>query len=222
MPNLLAIVPSRGRPGNIERLWGAIQATTEGEVDLLVCLDDDDERNYPRLDGVRYDVGPRLRLTGSWNKAAAENSYAYDYFAFLGDDVVPETTGWDTALVGELDGLPFGVAYGDDGIQHENLPTHAVIPSRMVEALGWVALPSTKHLYLDVVWKALGEATGTLRYRPDVLLTHYHRNIGLAPADETYREANDTQQALDDRDAFLAWHNSDAFNWAVDRLKGLR
>jgi hypothetical protein len=187
-----------------------------------VCLDDDDEHNYPRLEGVRYDVGPRLRLTGSWNKAAAENAADYEYFALFGDDVVPESFAWDVALMDELDGLPFGVAYGDDGIQHANLPTHPVIPSRMVEVLGWVALPTTKHLYLDNVWKVLGEATNTLRYRPDVLLTHYHRNVGLAPADETYWEANDTQQAQDDREAFFRWYNSDEFSGAVVTLGGLQ
>lgn len=222
MYDLLVIVPSRGRPGNIKRLWEAIQDTASGTVDLLVCLDDDDEHQYPRLDGVQYTVGPRIKLTASWNKAAMENVTFYKYFALFGDDVVPETEGWDTALMSELQGMPFGVAYGDDGIQHENLPTHSVVPSRMVQDLGWVALPTTQHLYLDNTWKVLGEGTDTLRYRPDVKLTHYHCNIGLAPNDETYREANATQQAVDDRKAFLDWYHSDEYSETVALLRSLK
>jgi hypothetical protein len=36
------LCPSRGRPLNVERLYQSLEATTEGEWELLVRLDDDD------------------------------------------------------------------------------------------------------------------------------------------------------------------------------------
>lgn len=222
MTRLLVIVPSRGRPGNVERLRNAIRDTAVLSPDIVVCLDDDDEANYPRLDDVTYMISPRKRLAEWQNAAAAEHAHAYDYLALFGDDVVPETPGWDALLIAGIEHLPFGVAYGDDGIQHAGLPTHPIVPSSMYEALGWIALPGIKHLYLDNVWKALGEATGTLYYDDFVKIPHLHRNLGLAPADRTYFEANDTEQAEYDRLRFEEWLGSSEYEESVSKLQALR
>ncbi len=42
MRDLLLVVPSRGRPGNITRLVEAMAHTCEGDTDLVVGLDSDD------------------------------------------------------------------------------------------------------------------------------------------------------------------------------------
>ena len=111
MGDLLAIVPTRGRPHNIERLWAAIEATADTPVDMLCVLDDDDPIDYPRIDGVHYLTTPRLRLAGSYNAALEHiKGWPHTHLALWNDDHVPETQHWDTILM-EACG-PVGFAYG--------------------------------------------------------------------------------------------------------------
>lgn len=215
---LLIVVPSRGRPKNVERLRKALVDTLTTDATVVVCLDDDDAWQYPVYADWAYLVEPRMRLAAWVNFAVDRYRAGHTHMILLGDDVVPETVGWDERLLAALSDVNFGISYGDDGIQHENLPTHAVVSLTMYDVLGWVALPLVKHLYLDNVWKVLAEFTGTLRYLPDVKLTHMHRNLGLAEDDLVYREANDSPQANADRAAFAAWHASSDFVEAAAAL----
>jgi len=177
----------------------------------VVCLDADDAWQYRISTEWHFMIEPRMRLTRWINFATEAHREGHSHVILLGDDVLPETVGWDQILMDSIADVNFGVAYGDDGIQHENLPTHAVVSLSMFDTLGWIALPWTKHLYLDNTWKALAEFTGTLRYSPDVKLTHLHRNLGLSEDDYVYREANDSPQAEADKLAFYGWYESSDF-----------
>lgn len=205
---LAILVPSRGRPRNLARLVAAIADTANGPHQVWARIDDDDPRRYEPLDGVTYLRGPRIRFVASVNELAdAAIAAGATHLAILGDDVVPETVGWDETLIAALRGR-IGVAYGSDGLEHlhgADLPTHVVVPAELFRRLGWVALPALRHLFCDNVWRELGNAVNNLVYRPDVKLTHLHRWNRKAPDDRTYREANDKRARAKDRDAFEAW-----------------
>lgn len=221
MTDLAIIVPSRGRPANLERLWHAVNATAAGSFRFVACLDSDDYANYPQLKRIEYMIAPRMRLAAWYNYAAESLAFDHRYLALWADDVVPETPGWDEALLGELEQVPFGVAYGDDCIQHENLPTHPIVTSSMFHALGWVTPPQLEHLYIDNAWKDLGQWTDSLKYRPDVITRHHHWIAGLAENDEVYRDANDGPRAEADQIAYHGWRSSDVFAQAVMKLRAL-
>ena len=63
---LLMVVPSRGRPGNIQRLWDAMQATCTADTTLLVGLDDDDPLRDAYPQGPQYEMRPGLRQVVGW------------------------------------------------------------------------------------------------------------------------------------------------------------
>ena len=69
----LVILPTRSRPESAER---CINALKEHSVisDFCIAIDDDQADLYPRLDGVIYEVNPRLRMNGTLNLVA--NKYA--------------------------------------------------------------------------------------------------------------------------------------------------
>lgn len=216
------LVPSRGRPQNLERLARAIAATADTPVRIRVRLDSDDPSRdgYPELDNVSYTTGPRVHFAASVNELAAESDATH--FAILGDDVLPETLGWDTALLASLgDGI--GVAYGSDGLEllhGPDLPTHVLVPRAIFDRLGWIALPALRHLFCDNVWRDLGNAVDNLVYSPNVKLTHLHRWNKTAPDDDTYREANDKAKRLHDRRAYVNWRHGDGYRHAVQKLRG--
>jgi hypothetical protein len=217
---LAITVPTRGRPHNLERLAKAVKETCKLDYELFARIDDDDTSVYPELDNVTYVVGPRIFFTASLNelaKIASEQNFTH--VAILGDDVLPETIGWDEIMVKSLPEL--GVAYGSDGLEHlhpPDLPTHVVVPMEMYRRLGWLGMPTSRHLFLDNAWRELGRLTEFI-YHPDVKLSHLHRWNKAAPDDKTYREANDKQKREDDRIAFETWRDGIGLQIAKEALR---
>lgn len=211
MTKLAIVVPTRGRPQNIKRLHKALQKTCVTGYHLFVRKDDDD-RSYARLpilENTTWITGPRIFFAASVNESVetALQEDDFTHIAILGDDVLPETVGWDKMLIDALPDL--GVAYGSDGLEHlhgEDLPTHVVVPVEMYKRLGWIALPTLRHLFCDNVWRELGKLT-TFVYVKEAKLSHLHRWNKKAPDDKTYREANDKQKRELDKAAFEAWRD---------------
>lgn len=218
MRDLLVIVPTRDRPRQLYRLLEACHLTCQEATDVAVCLDNDD----PQLDeyltllnkfrshnvGLYWVVGPRHTLTGWTNEAA--HAWAGKHFALasLGDDHVPRTEGWDRELTGEIRANGgTGIAYGNDLLQGEGLPTAPVISADIVQALGWFCEPNMQHYYVDNVWKVLAEQAGCLYYRPDVVVEHMHPGAGKAQHDQTYQDALSARWNFD-AEEFNVWHAS--------------
>jgi len=76
--NLLIVVPTRGRPGNIARLLDSVHATSKLKTHIHIGVDDDDPEleNYHRVmdkaakPGDEMTVGPRKGLTAWTNEIA--------------------------------------------------------------------------------------------------------------------------------------------------------
>jgi hypothetical protein len=237
--NLHVLVPSRGRPDSIMRLWRSIVTTAEKPwlITLCVRLDDDDPTAdaYPEThgDALTYSRGPRIRLAASWNEQAAQAvEDGATHLALWGDDNIPITLGWDEKLIGRLDRDGPGFVYGRDGIWDHTfdttikgqlvLPTAVVMPVEVYRVLGWVSPPGLTHLCVDVAWRDLGIACGALFYEPRVTIRHLHRIAG-APDDQTYRDANDDPaQVRADNIAVQAWRLSPDFDRARVALAQLR
>jgi hypothetical protein len=217
---LAILVPTRGRPHNLERLAKAAKNTCAVEYEIFARIDEDDSSEYPELEGVRYIYGPRIFFAGSVNETAAiAVSEGFTHLAILGDDVLPETNGWDLTLMNAVPEL--GVAYGSDGLENlhgKDLPTHVVVPVEMYKRLGWIAMPKLRHLFCDNVWRELGNITNFI-YLPNIHLTHLHRWNKSAPDDKTYQEANDKDKRDADRLAFETWRDGEGLQIAKEAFK---
>lgn len=205
------LVPSRGRPGNLRRLIDAISATATGEVRIYTRVDDDDPTRdeYLALAGVHITIGPRIYYGPSLNQLAPiADRDGCDHLAMFGDDVVPETHGWDRLLIDALDGR-LGVAYGSDGLEHKHapdLPTHYVTQTEVSRRLGWFAPPTMRHLFLDNVARDLGKGLGNFVYVPEAKIRHLHPWAGLAERDQTYREGGSNKRVRQaDELAYRRW-----------------
>lgn len=222
------MVPTRGRPQNAVRLARAVREMSGREVSCLYFLTDPGEPLWE-------EYSARLRAEAPWavlarvaaspqrigpvlNQAAPLLAGAHTHVAFMGDDHLPRTPNWDGELVGALGGRP-GVAYGNDLLQGENLPTMAVLSSDLIRGLGFFCPPGLEHLYLDDFWKLLGLEAGNLAYRGDVVVEHLHPAAGKAPDDPVYQDANSVAQRQRDCREYARYL---ADEWAGDlaRLKG--
>lgn len=220
---LAVLVPSRGRPQNLRRLVNAIHATATGDVWILTRIDDDDPTRAQYAGIADFTAsGPRRFYAASVNELASISLFREDvtHLAMFGDDVLPETVGWDQLLIDAL-GDRLGIAYGSDGLEHlhgEDLPTHFITQTDLYRRLGWIALPTIRHLFLDNVARELGKGLTNFQYVPAAKLTHLHRWNKAAPDDQTYRDANDKRKRELDRRAYLAWRNGEGYVEALAAL----
>lgn len=211
---MLIIVPTRGRPANAQRLIHEIGRTSVLRPEVHFAVDDDDDSLYEYKQlfteakdfispVVTYSVGPRVFVGPTLNRVVANAERRFRWFAFMGDDHVPETPGWDMHLIEPLGKV--GISYGNDLFQGANLPTQVVMTANLVRWMGYMVPPTLKHLYLDNFWKELGQQLGVLHYVSDVIIRHYHYQAGLAEHDQTYAEANSGERWSEDTAAWEAY-----------------
>jgi len=172
--DLLVVVPSRGRPGQVKQLVAAVAETATARTDVLFALDDDDPELAESLSAARsstaagalVDSGPQRPAAQRVNQAALEHAGSYRAVAFFTDDLVPRTAGWDAELLTALD-AGAGFAYPCDPAR-PGVPAAIAVSSDVITALGWLCEPSLDHSYLGNVWLDLGKQAGCLVYLPDV------------------------------------------------------
>lgn len=213
--DLIVVIPSRGRPGQAAALVDAIRDTSGVNTFCAVAVDADDPALPDYYQALRNRaIGSVVEVEGDGGHVGAINAGAnaalkwspgVKAIAKLDDDHMPKTNGWAKLLLEALDGIGGGIVYGDDLLQHSRLPTAPVISASIVEALGWMALPSLRHMYCDNVWLELGNAAQCLKYVPWVQIEHRHFLNGKAPVDPTYELSNNDERYAVDGAAFRAW-----------------
>jgi hypothetical protein len=213
---VILVIPSRGRPTRaLETATSArLHATDSDSLEIVIVIDDTD----PELQWYRdtftqkrrtwlWVLEGRHRYTEALNAAAfSDFGRAHGILGAFGDDVLFRTFGWDQVVVKALS-MP-GIAYGDDLVHGVNHPTAVFMSRAIVDALGWLALPATKHQWADDGWKRLGQETKCLRFMPDVIVEHMHPTAGKAEWDATYESVFDGEAAKADYEGFQAWVES--------------
>jgi hypothetical protein len=222
---LAVIVPTRGRPQNAARLQQAFKDTESLNATLVLVVDGDDPELPSYRDALTDGVlitfpGPTgTGMVQALNWAAALIAPQYDALGFMGDDHLPRTAGWDAHVLGALSGPWPHVVYGNDLFQGERLPTAAFLPSRVVRALGFMAPPVLRHLYVDNFWLDLGTQLGGLRYLPEVVIEHIHPAAGKTAMDGRYAAVNAPEADVADRLAWLEFRDGGGF---ADALRAVR
>jgi len=207
MKKILIIVPTRNR--NVKCQEFAQEFFNNSQIsDLMFGLDDDDQHHYDRIAGALYEVGPRLRMNGTLNKVAGRYANQYEYIGFMGDDHRARTPGWDTIMYEKIRNIPLCVAYGDDLLQRERLPTAVIMDAQIIQRLGFMSPPVLQHLYLDVFWKELGSRLGTLTYFPNVIIEHMHCANHKSADDAIYQEVNSKQMQTQDKKAYRQYRET--------------
>lgn len=204
----LVIIPSRSRPESIER---AVKAVKENSIlsDICVAIDDDQSDLYPRLDGVIYEVNPRLRMNGTLNLVANKYADKYETIFFMGDDHLPSTHQWDHYLSEAIASKGYGLAYGNDLFQGKNLATAVMMSTNIIRSFGFMAPPKLVHLFMDNFWMLLGMDLNAIWYFDDVIIEHLHFLAGKSQVDAGYIENNSNEVGLADRQELARYMETD-------------
>jgi len=202
MKKILVIVPTRSRNHKTKEFVEEFFKNSEIS-DLLFGLDDDDQHTYDRIQNVKYEVNPRLRLNGTLNLLAKKYCEHYECISFMGDDHRTRTKGWDSIIYEKIKDIPFGIAYGNDLLAEERLPTAVIMKSEIIKRLGFMSPHSLTHLYLDNFWLDLGKRLNSIHYFPKVIIEHMHYGRkGKSPKDDIYIEVNSPEMHKKDKLAY--------------------
>lgn len=220
---ILIIVPSRSgnskRYPNVDRFIENWKINTQGLSDLCIALDDDDEHKYPKRDGVIYEINPRIRMVPTLNQIAIKYKDEYKYIAFFGDDHVIKTK-WESEFINFFDSKGgIGIAYGNDLLQGEKLPTAVCLTSNIVDALGYMAPKNLIHMYADNFWLSLGKRLNIIKYFNNVIFEHLHPDNGKALKDTQYDESNSV--FFVDQQEYNKYINSSLFDMDTQKIKKL-
>jgi 2-polyprenyl-3-methyl-5-hydroxy-6-metoxy-1,4-benzoquinol methylase len=218
---ILIILPSRSgdsvRYPNVDRFIENWKLHTEGLSDLCVALDDDDDHQYPRRDGIIYEVNPRIRMIPTLNQIAVKYKDQYKYIAFFGDDHIIQTK-WETIFIEYfVSNNGVGIAYGNDLLQGAKLPTAVCLTSNIVTALGYMVPKNLLHMYADNFWLDLGNSLNIIKYFDNIIFEHVHPDNGKAERDSQYIDAANV--APYDQAQYQLYVNSNQLAYDIDKVK---
>jgi hypothetical protein len=216
----LVILPSRGRPDKINDALDALKDHSRIS-DFIVAIDDDEADLYPRVEGITYEVNPRLRMNGTLNLVATKYASKYKTVYFLGDDHVVRTPGWDELLYAPIEARGYGLSYGDDKFQRQNLATAVMMSTNIIEILGFMSPPKLVHLYMDNFWMSLGRALNCLDYVPQAVIEHMHYAAGKSVKDDRYAEVNSQEMYDKDKATLLEYIQTQLYDDLEKLIYGL-
>lgn len=189
MTDLCVMLPTRHRPDMARRCIDSLLETATGEPELMLVIDDDDD-SYAGWEDVHKITVTRGTLVTAINAAATFLAPTYGAVMLVADDMTFETEGWDEKLLAALADIGGTGIIGWDDRRRYDVLEHVLISSDIVQALGYFAVPSMSHFYIDNCWTELGKRSGLLRYCPDVVIEHKHYSVCPETAhDEVYTEA---------------------------------
>lgn len=200
---ILVVMPTRQRPWALVEAAASILRTMSPYVyaDLLIVVDRDDPLRF-EMSGAHVQtviMEKRIPMLHILNSVIMPRVDDYDVFAFTADDVRYMTKNWDL-IVWNILKHNLGIVYGDDGIQHERLPTHPWFSSALVKIVGRVAPACLQHYFFDNYLRELGQEAKILYWRPNLITKHLHHSVGGSPNDVIYAEGEAKFQA--DKAAF--------------------
>lgn len=220
--NLVVLCPSRGRPDKAMEAYQSFLDTRHGTASQMMFVLDADDRTeaYAGLPTIVVAPSGRRGMTDPLN-IAVKHVWDTEVVGFIGDDHRFRTSGWDLIFIDQLRATGPGLVYGNDLNRPDgDIPTQIFGSGKIWQALGWMALPPCRHLYLDNAWRYVGEAIEQLYYFPDVVIEHMHPAFGKGNWDAQYADLNASTTYNEDREAYEGWLRSGAAE-DVERVRSV-
>lgn len=191
------LLPTRGRPELLQRLFDSVAATSAAidRLELVLYVDDDDVPtrgvSHDELQIVRL-IKPAKQAMGAMNQACYEASRGR-YVMLMNDDVVFRSRDWDRRVIASFAEFPDEIAlvYGNDLYQRQALPTMPILSRVCCDLLEGVCPRSYRNTYIDLhifdLFKKLAKlGHRRIVYHDDLVFEHLHHETGKAALDATY------------------------------------
>ena len=195
MNTISFLLPTRGRPALVERLFKSITETTSHieRVEIILYVDEDDTGSHHLdSDAVRVVriIGPRMSM-GCYNIACLARARG-NILILANDDMVIRTRGWDDTIV-KIDAEfadKIYLAYCNDMFK-KRVCTFPILSRRTCELLVEPYPAAYQGAFIDThlfdLFKRLQKSGfDRISYLHDVVFEHLHFCTGKAVRDTTY------------------------------------
>ena len=196
MPRISLLLPTRGRPHLIRRLFDSLAKHTASlnDLEVILYLDDDDETGHEISDD-RFSlikiIGPRLSM-GAYNSICLGRASG-DLIMLMNDDVIVRTSEWDRRVAELAKTVSDGIflAYPNDLHIGKRMCTFPIFTKKACRVLLRPYPEEYKTYFID--WhvfdifkrlRAMGHAR--IFYLEEVIFEHCHYMAGKAELDDTY------------------------------------
>ncbi|TAN64007.1 glycosyltransferase, partial [bacterium] len=201
MKNISIILPTRGRPALVKRLFDSLIETTAKieDIEVVLYIDDDDVESH----GITHTIIDIIKLIrphgASLGSILNECYYASSgrYLFLMNDDAIYRTKGWDTDVLRAFEAFPDDIAlvYGNDLDQGGKVPTFPIISRKTCEFMGGICPSEYLNLHieshlLDIFKRLKVLGYDRIVYLDDVVFEHMHFQLGKTSFDATYKKKN--------------------------------
>jgi hypothetical protein len=220
MKPLAVIIPTRNRPQVIPSFMKDWRENTS-EADAFFVLDrwDFKRLNYRKFKDLNFMVSPKSGMVASLNWAAMKLAAEYSVLGFMGDDNRVKTPNWDSRVIKALSLGDIGIAYGNDLLRGELLPSSVFLTQPLVMAMNGFSPVQFQHLYIDNFWLKLGKDLGKIHYLEDVIIEHLHPAANKAKVDSGYKRVNAKSVYKNDRNLYETYLASEEYSGLLERLR---
>jgi len=200
--DLSLLLPTRGRPKLLQRLFDSLAETTSRieRVEIVLYIDDDDEStravSHPSLQ-LRKLIKPPGEKMGRMNQMCYEASRGR-FVMLMNDDVIFRTKAWDARVLDAFKRFPDDAAlvYGNDLHRQKSMATLPIVSRVLCNVLGGICPRDYLNVYIDVhlfdVFKKLAKlGCHRTAYLEDVIFEHMHHEAGKSTVDATYMKKNE-------------------------------
>jgi hypothetical protein len=202
LPSISLLLPTRERPGHVDRLFKALTATTAeiAQLEVVAYVDQDDPASHD-IAHSPLRVETLIRSPGATMGAMIRTCYEASrgrYVMLINDDVVFRTPAWDVRVIDAFAEFPDDVAlvYGNDLDQGRSRPTFPIVSRTVCEVIGTICprgywgLHIESHLF-DIFRQLARLGSNRIVYLEDVVFEHTHYTSNRDPKlDATYRHRN--------------------------------
>ena len=220
MKSLAVIIPTRNRPQVIPDFMAYWRQNTL-LADAYFVLDRWDLKrlNYRRFKDLNFMVSPEPGMVASLNWAAMKLAPDYSILGFMGDDNRVMTPSWDSEVISALGDEKIGIAYGNDLLRGESLPSSVFLTQQLVTNMNGFSPIQFRHLYIDNFWLKLGNDLEKIHYLENVIIEHLHPAANKAKVDSGYRKVNAKSVYKNDRALYEAFLVSPEYTRLLEKLK---
>lgn len=131
-------------------------------------------------------MGDKIRAIWPQIKAAG-----FTWVGLLNDDHYLLTEEWDKKANALIDGT--NMVSTNDGKWNFGIRVCGLTAwsTALIDAVGFPIYPrNLQHLYIDDIWRAIGERTGCWKDTIKINVEHRHAYCGKGPQDETFKKVN--------------------------------
>lgn len=196
---------------NVPRFFAAAKKTGMTVPGYIVVDEADYAKNQQAYDALDIPDNWTLHLVRGGCCAEATEQALRDlmepdvaWVGWCGDDLVPETAGWDVKVVEALTG--WNIASTDDAKDApRKFNGFTAWSGDVVRAAGYLYPAGAKHYFIDTIWEDLAKQLGNWTCLMDVLVRHVHASsVG---ADLTTVKTNSFWK--EDERAYMRWKNEE-------------